>query len=595
VALYDGGDKTVREVVASLSDGTVRSVTDRPGERPGPSWPEFKRAQAAVKADPRWQAAMARRGIADLENVEVHPWPPGYNDDLDTGDTGDMAGEAGGGPGRRVGKGMTYLGLGPKDNVYARPVEGLVATVDMDSGEVLRVEDDENAVVPVPVDGGDYGPSTYPARDGVATIAITQPDGPSFTLDGNLLRWQNWSVRVGFNGREGIVLHQLSYHDHGRDRSVIYRAALSEMWVPYGDPAPLHRIKAVFDEGEAGGLGAHSNSLLLGCDCLGEIRYLDGIIADHEGKPVTIGNAICIHEEDTGIVWKHTRKDGPDPADAQVEVRRGRRLVISSFSTVGNYDYGFFWYLHNDGSVSYEVKLTGIIAAGGVAPGETPAHGTIVAPGVYGPHHQHIFNVRLDMAVDGMANSVIETDSVLAPPGPGNPAGNAWVARSTTLADEASAQRNADSSVARTWTIVNENVVGAHGQPAGYQLVPESATPSMLSPDSPAGSRAGFASKHLWVTPYRAGELYAAGDYPYQSAAGTGLPAYTAGNEPVRDTDIVVWHTFVAHHVVRPEDWPVMPVTTTGMHLRPSGFFDRNPALDLPRPEPAGDHCCHPG
>ncbi|HEY1703016.1 MAG TPA: primary-amine oxidase [Trebonia sp.] len=582
VVLYDGGDTTIREVVASLSAGTVRSVTGRPGERPGSAWPEFKRAQDAIKADPGWQAALARRGITDLENVEVHAWPPGYNDDLD-----DV-------PGHRIAKGMTYLGLGPKDNVYARPVEGLVVTVDMDTAEVLRMEDDEpgGEVVPVSADRGDFGPETYPPRDTVRTIEILQPDGPSFSLDGNLLRWQNWSVRVGFNSREGIVLHQLSYSDAGRERSVIYRAALSEMWVPYGDPAPLHRVKAVFDEGEAGGLGAHSNSLMLGCDCLGEIRYLDGTIADHEGQPVTIRNAICVHEEDTGIVWKHTRRDGPDPNHAQVEVRRGRRLVISSFSTVGNYDYGFFWYLNNDGGISYEVKLTGIIAAGGVKPGETPAYGTIVAPGVYGPHHQHIFNVRLDMAVDGTANSVIETDSVLAPPGPGNPVGNAWVAKSTVLADEAGAQRNADSSVARTWTIVNENVTNHVGQPVGYQLIPGSGTPSMLPPDSPAGGRAGFAARHLWVTPYRPGERYAAGDYPYQSAAGTGLPAYTAGNEPVRNTDIVIWHSFVAHHVVRPEDWPVMPVTTAGMHLRPSGFFDRNPALDLPRPESA-DHCHH--
>lgn len=115
-----------------------------------------------------------------------------------------------------------------------------------------------------------------------------------------------------------------------------------------------------------------------------------------------------------------------------------------------------------------------------------------------------------------------------------------------------------------------------------------------MQPDAPALQRAQFATRHLWVTAYDPGELYAAGDYPYQHPGGAGLPAYASENRPVRDTDIVVWHTFVAQHVVRPEDWPVMPVTTAGFQLRPFGFFDASPALDLPRPaahchgEPAG-------
>ncbi len=90
------------------------------------------------------------------------------------------------------------------------------------------------------------------------------------------------------------------------------------------------------------------------------------------------------------------------------------------------------------------------------------------------------------------------------------------------------------------------------------------------------------------MTAYDPGQLHAAGDYPYLHPGGAGLPEYAHANRPVRDTDIVVWHTFVAHHVVRPEDWPVMPVTTAGFQLRPFGFFDANPALDLPRP---ADHC----
>ena len=45
---------------------------------------------------------------------------------------------------------------------------------------------------------------------------------------------------------------------------------------------------------------------------------------------------------------------------------------------------------------------------------------------------------------------------------------------------------------------------------------------------------------------------------------------------------MVLWYTFGAHHVPRPEDWPVMPVVKIGFSLRPRGFFDRSPALDVP-------------
>ena len=583
--VYDAGARLIREYTVSLAAAAVAAVHDRPGARPPLAFPEFLHAQAAIKADPQWQEAMRRRGMTDLEHVQVHPWPPGIAEPED-----DFAGH-------RVGKGMTFIGLDPDDNVFARPVEGLVVTVDLDTATVLRVDDTE--AVATPPTAGNYSPEQFTAadntpsltgvRDGVRPIEVTQPDGPSFDLDGHSLRWQNWSLQIGFTPREGIVLHRVRYSDRGRDRSVLSRGSLSEMWVPYGDPAPLHRVKAVFDEGEAG-LGRTANSLRLGCDCLGEIRYLDGVLADHEGKPVRVENAICIHEEDTGVVWKHTRHTGPNPGDFVAEVRRGRRLVISSFSTVGNYDYGFFWYLHSDGSIGYEVKLTGIISAGGYSPDAMPRFGTPVAPGVYGPNHQHVFCVRLDMAVDGDRNTVYEVDSVALPPGPGNPAGNAWEAISTPLEDETGAQRVANAAAARTWTIVNENSRNALGGPVGYQLMPGPATLPLLSPDGPAMLRAGFATRHLWVTRYREGELYAAGDYPYQSQPGDGLPAYASGNEQVRDADIVVWHTLVSHHVVRPEDWPVMPVTTVGLQLRPSGFFDTNPALDLPRPEHAG-HC----
>jgi primary-amine oxidase len=540
---------------------------------------EFFATEELTRSDPRWQEAMRKRGVTDFSLAMIDPWASGY-------DIEDPQG-------RRLIRPLTFVRSREDDNGYARPVEGLLVLVDLDLMEVIDVKD--HGVVPLPEKAGNYVPELMfdddnrPAhqaiRDDVRPIEITQPEGPSFTVDGHSVSWQKWRVRVGYSPREGLVLHQLGYQDRGRLRPVIYRASLSEMYIPYGDPAPTHRIKNVFDEGEYG-VGLLLNPLQLGCDCLGEIFYFDAVANDQEGEPVTIPNAICMHEEDFGVGWKHT-----DFRTEKMEVRRSRRLVISCFATVGNYEYGFFWYLYTDGTIQYEVKLTGVISTGAIEVGTQPRHGTVVAPGLYGPHHQHFFNVRLDMQVDGERNSVYEVDAAALPPGPDNPYGNAWETKKTLLARESEARRLIDPLVARTWYITNPNETNELGQNPGFKLMPGENVLPLQQEGSQAFSRAQFAYKHLWVTPYAPDEMYAAGDYPNQHGAPGGLLEYQKADRPLENTDVVVWYSFGAHHVVRPEDWPVMPTSYAGFMLKPVGFFDGNPALDMPRSEPA----CHTG
>jgi primary-amine oxidase len=483
---------------------------------------------------------------------------------------------------------LTFVRSEPGDNGYARPVEGLLTLVNLDTMSVVEVTD--LGVVPLPERAGNYAPETmaapgnipsFPAgpRTDVRPLDIVQPEGPSFIIDGHHLRWQKWDLRIGFTAREGLVLHRIGYHDGGGLRSVIHRASLSEMFVPYGDPAATHYRKLVLDEGEYG-IGMLTNSLELGCDCLGEIRYLDGVVNDNDGKAMVIPNAICLHEEDAGIAWKHT-----DFRTGYAEVRRMRRMVISSIVTVGNYEYGYFWYLYQDGSLEYQVKLTGVLSTGALPPGAAaPAHGVMVAPGMYGPHHQHFFNVRLDMAVDGPANRVYEVSPVALPEGPGNPVGNAWRVDETLIESEAAGGRDADPLGGRYWKIVNDGVRSEVGNPSGYKLLPEHSIAAFCHPGSPVARRAGFIAHQLWVTAYDRDELFATGDYPYQSPGGGGLPAFVAQDRSLVDTDVVVWYTFGTNHVVRPEDWPVMPVHPIGFRLVPCGFFAGNPALDNPPP-----------
>ncbi len=578
VVLRERAEHATYEAVVRLPKGEVVSYQRIPGVQPSVMLEEFLASEDIVRGDPRWQEAMRKRGITDFSLCMIDPWStpnvePGVGPD----------------DGRFVTP-LTWVRDDPADNGYAHPVDGVVVKVDLDTMTVVSVED--YGVVPVPAKKANYSAAritdpdnvpSFPAgpRQDVKPLDITQHEGPSFTVDGHHLTWQKWDLRIGFTAREGLVLHRVAY----AGRSIIHRASLSEMFVPYGDPGPMHYRKLVLDEGEYG-IGLLTNSLELGCDCLGEIAYLDGVVNDNDGQPIVMPNAICLHEEDHGIAWKHT-----DFRTGYVEVRRMRRMVVSSIVTVGNYEYAYYWYLYQDGTIEYEVKLSGVISNGVVAPGEQPEHGVIVAPGVYGPHHQHFFNVRLDMAVDGAANRVYEVTPTADPPGPGNPVGNAWRAREVLVADETMAQREADPLAGRYWKVVNDQVKNELGQPVAYKLLPNHVIKPFAHPESAVARRAPFMFSPLWVTACDQDELFATGDYPNQSPGGQGLPAFAARGRNLTDTDVVLWFTFGTNHVVRPEDWPVMPVHPIGFKLLPAGFFVGNPALD--NPEPSGGHCHH--
>jgi len=569
MVLLEGPESDVVEAVVSVTSGDVVRWEHRRDVRPPLQMEEAYAAQLALQECDEWNAALDRRGITDRSLVQVDPWPAG---------TFGLEHEKR----RRITKCIPYLRATADDNGYARPLEGLLAIVDMGRGEVLEVLD--YGVVPIPPTSGSYYPEDNgPLRTDLKPLSITQPEGPSFVVDGNLVRWQKWSLRVGMDPLEGLILSRIGYEDGGRIRPVVYRASVSEMVVPYGDPSPMHSWKSAFDAGEWG-LGRMADSLTLGCDCLGEIHYFDYVFADEGGKPRTRANAICMHEEDYSILWKHV-----DMTSGRTEVRRSRRLVISSIATVGNYEYGFYWYFYLDGSMQLEVKLTGIMSTMAVAGNEPGEHARMVAPGLAAPYHQHLFNVRLDVEVDGPDNAVLEVDAVPSPPGAGNPVGSAFGTSVTLLETELAARRDVDPSRSRTWRIANRSRANALGQPTAYKLLPGAAPTLLAAPASSIGRRAAFAAHNLWVTPFAEDERRAAGDYPNQHVGGAGLPEWTARDRPVVDTDIVLWHTFGVTHVPRPEDWPVMPVECCGFMLVPFGFFDRNPALDVP-PSDNG-HC----
>jgi primary-amine oxidase len=262
--------------------------------------------------------------------------------------------------------------------------------------------------------------------------------------------------------------------------------------------------------------------------------------------------------------------------------------VVSFHVTVANYEYLVYWRFYQDGSIECEVRATGImVTSHTAAPGSRPENGTLVDQGIYAPFHQHFIVARLDLDVDGTGNTVYATESKAAAPGSDDPYALGLTVTSTPLRTEAEGKQDYDWGTQRGWKVVNDNVTNGLGTPVGYKLIPSATFPPLLDPASPAFKRAQVIGHTLWVTPYREDERWPCGDFPVQAESDTGLPAWTAANRPIENTDVVLWYVFGLHHVTRPEDWPVMPADIVSFWLKPFGFFDRNPALDVP----PSSHC----
>ena len=538
---WNRADGQAYRAVVSLTGDAVTGWEHLPGQQPNMTVDEWHECDEMIRAHPAVIEALGRRGITDLSRVLADMWaygaafvPERY-------------------AGRRIGWCDLWFRGSELGNPYAHHLTGLHPVVDLNTMELLEIEDNYQGGTDPEV-MGEYLPDLLPMRlRSVAPLEISQPDGVGFTLDGTLLSWQNWQLRLGFNHRESLVLHQVGFQDGERLRSVAHRLSFAEMVVPYRDASPDHYRRTAFDIGEWG-LGFMTTSLSLGCDCLGAITYLDAVVHDSHGEPVTIPNAICIHEEDSGVLWKHVDER------AGAEVRRARRLVLSFHATVANYEYLVYWRFYQDGSIECEVRATGIMVTSHIAaPGSRPDNGTVVDHGIYAPFHQHFIVARLDLDVDGDANTVYVCESRPARPGGDDPYALGLTVESTPLRTESEGKQDYDWGVQRSWKVVNDNVANGLGTPVGYKLVPSAAFPPLLDPASPAFQRAQAIGHTLWVTPYREDERWPCGDFPVQAARDTGLPRWTEADRPIENTDVVLWYVFGIHHITRPEDWPVMP------------------------------------
>lgn len=577
--MHDAGRRRTLEATVDLETGRVTGRREIGTGQPLMMDQDFEALPDLVLADPRVQAALARRGITEAGDAQVDIWAPGHRK---------VEGAA---PGVRAARCLFFL-RGQAGTGYGRPIEGLQATVDLDRREILAVLD--SGPLPLatkahdPFDASEVAP---PRND--TPLEIRQPRGPGFILRGQEVAWDRWRFRFSNTAREGLVLRQVGLMDGGRLRPLLFRGSLSEVVVPYGDPGDHWSWRSAFDEGEYG-LGQLSGTLERGLTVPENAVLLDTVLADDLGQPQVIPASVALYERDAGLLWAKK-----DDYDTQKTVAcRGRELVLAQLVTVGNYDYLVQWIFAQDGSLRAEVGLTGMLLAKGAPAATCPRcpelaagagtdpqgadrHGTLVAPQVVAPNHQHFFCYRLDLDVDGPANSACESNLRAAPDNPGRPgrrSDNAFLMEETVLARESVAGRDPRPMSHRHWRIISPQPAGELGHFPGYVLEPGPAPMPLQADESPVRAHAGFLAHALWVTRQHDAERYAAGDYPNQGPPGQGLPAFTKDDETLAGEDLVVWHAFGVTHVPRPEEWPVMNVARAGFRLAPKGFFGGNPA-----------------
>jgi primary-amine oxidase len=558
--IYNWATRAPSESVVDLGRQELVSWKDLEPNDPPLRVVIINRLEEVIKADARWQESARKRGVGDFSRVSILPqMREGQKLPVRDGD-------------RFIGA-FCFL----RDDTSSVPImTGLKIEVNLTKGTLTQFED-KGADATANARKSANAPSSG-TRSELRRLQTVQPDGPSFRRQGSEVRWQNWRLHYGVHPRRGLELYDVAYEDAGRARTILYRASVSEMIAPYGDPSFGSWYPQ--DEGDYGMVSYGRNSVIPLDDAPANAVFAGAAIADDRGNPIEIPRAVAIYERDGGLLWRHG-----------LQARRARKLVLTAYSTIDNYDYAFNWILGQDGTIEVEVMLTGMMNIRDVKDQREderthlghPMFGHLVAPGVNAPNHQHFFSFRLDFDIDGPGNNtVLELNTESSPVDERNRKGEAFSMTARPLRAEQEAQRMMNLGASRKWKVVSTRDTNALGQLSGYALLPGENSIPYAAPDSAPRRKAGFINAHLWVTPYSPEEMFASGEYVNFNLSGEGLPKWTSANRSIEDRDIVVWYTLGVTHIPRAEDWPVMPVHPTGFRLVPAGFFSQNPAMDAP-------------
>ncbi|CAI8597819.1 unnamed protein product [Vicia faba] len=459
---------------------------------------------------------------------------------------------------RRLIKVQCYSSKGTV-NFYMKPIEGLTVLVDMDKKEVVSITDNG---LNIPVANGintDYRYSVQKLNGEmnylINPISLEQPKGPSFTVDGHIVKWANWEFHLKPDPRAGIIISQAkTYMDAGE-----YGFGLQAM--------PLDPLN----------------------DCPRNAYYMDGVFTSADGTPFVQPNMICIFESYAGdIAWRHA--ECPITDMKVTEVRPKVTLVVRMAAAVANYDYIIDWEFQTDGLIRSKVGLSGILMVKGTTyenmnqiPDQEYLYGTLLSENIIGVIHDHFITYYLDMDIDGSDNSFIKVNIKKQETSPGESPRKSYLKAVRKVAKtEKDAQIKLQLYDPSEFHVVNPLKKTRLGNPVGYKLVPGATAASLLDHEDSSQKRAAFTNNQIWVTPYNKSEQWAGGLLVYQSHGDDNLQVWSNRDRPIENKDIVLWYTVGFHHVPSQEDYPIMPTVSASFDLKPVNFFERNPILRMP-------------
>lgn len=564
-AIFDFKKSLMTEVIVDLNSNKIISTKDLPGIKPPVLIEEYERARKLILVNEDWKKAILARNLK-IEDVLVDVWAPGLMSKLEQK------------PGQRLLRGVTYMRKHGR-NFYSRPVEGVLATVDLSQNKVISVWDlGAKPIAPASKELNEA--ANAPIDQSLKPLISSQPKGASYKIDGQEISWFKWKFRYSMDPLQGLQISHVRFNDGTKERSIIYKISLAEMLVPYGDPQKTWSFRNAFDVGEYG-LGKTLHPLELGKDVPSIAQLLDVPLADDLGNEPIIIKGVGIYEKDGGLLWKHRNAE-----NGETDIRRSRQLVMTFMTTIGNYDYGINYIFNLDGTIKVDVQLTGMLLAKGTETTVNPCIAgcnPLVEKYILAPNHQHFFNFRVDFDIDGASNNTpAEMNVESIKNRKENPDGNGFAMINTVLTSEKKAGRDLNLPTARKWKVFNRESKNDLGHPRGYALMPEESSVPYLTVDNQIRKRAGFINHHAWFTVFKDDEISAAALFPTTAPIGEGLPKYIANDEKLDEQDVVMWYSFGVTHVPRPEEWPIMNVHHTGFTIMPVNFFSENPGMKVP-------------
>jgi primary-amine oxidase len=557
------------EADIDLANKSITGIAERTGVEAPLTISELIAAGDIALKNAEFLAALQKRGFTDPRKLNCAPFT--------AGNYGIREHE-----GKRILKVNCFDTSRSTTNMFGWPIERLYALVELREKRVLRVIDE--GIIPMAEQDMNFTEAAIkPLREPRNPVEQTAPKGMNVKVDGGEISWGNWRFHVRMESRQGSVISLARWNDAGKERPVLYQGYMSEMFVPYMDADYGWYSRTYFDMGEYG-LGLLASPLKAGVDCPSYAIFLNATINDDRGEPDARPNAICIFERATGEpVWRHF-----EIINQSYEGRPAVELVVRMASQLGNYDYMIDWVFNDAGEIDGRIGATGIDALKGVATRNMrdatakadTRYGTLVAPNLVAIQHDHFFNYRLDLDVDGPANSFQKDVYRQAALPPSSPRRSIY-AVSPEIAEREGPVLGTGHDRTMKLRVVNEAATNAVGNPVSYEIVYANHGHLLIDRDDFPARRAAFLQSDMWVTPYDEKQRFAGGEYVFASKAAQGLPVWSKAARPVRNKDIVVWLNIGMHHLTRAEDLPVMPMVWHSFKIRPFNFFDRNPAIDL--------------